>query len=136
MTRADGAQFFGPITGSQIAIGNREVVQKQNQYAATAAPDAAGQQLAATLTALLATVDVLRLSAAQATALREDAQAVLAEVASEEPDEGRLRRMVARVRNVLATVTAGAVTGAATGAGTGGAQWAQSLLDDLQRALP
>ncbi|MFI1488625.1 hypothetical protein [Streptomyces sp. NPDC020747] len=131
MTGTGGPQFFGPVSGSQFAIGNRDVVQ--HQYVAGGEP---GSQLARTMRTLLTALETLGLSPEGEVTVRQDAEAVLEEVANEQPDEGRLHRLVSRIRNALSAVAAGAVTGAATGAGSGAAELAQSMLTDLQRALP
>lgn len=64
------------------------------------------------------------------------AEAALAEAARSQPDVGRLRDLLGRIRTVLASVAAGAATGAAAGAGTGAAELAHAVLVDLQNALP
>ena len=131
MTGTGGPQFFGPVSGSQFAIGNRDVVQ--HQYVAGGEPV---PQLAETMRALLTGLERLGLSPEGEGTVRQDAEAVLDEVANGQPDAGRLRVLVSRIRNALSAIAAGAVTGAAAGVGSGAAELAQSMLVDLQRALP
>ncbi|MFD4600277.1 hypothetical protein ACFWPQ_19890 [Streptomyces sp. NPDC058464] len=126
MTGTGGPQFFGPVSGSQFAIGNRDVVQHQYVGGGDPVP-----QLVTTMRALLTGLETLGLSPEGEATVRQDARAVLDEVANEQPDEGRLRLLVSRIRTALSAIAAGAVTGAATGA----AELVQRTLTDLHRAL-
>lgn len=128
MADAGGPVFHGPVHNSQIAWGSQEVTQTQHIAAGPAALD----DLQAAVRTLLDRIGELGLSPADAVTLRADADELLDEAAADEPDPGRLRRLHARVRAVLAALA----TGAVTGAGAGAAQLAQSMLVDVQRALP
>ncbi|MEU5001509.1 hypothetical protein [Streptomyces sp. NPDC021622] len=86
--------------------------------------------------ALLAALEHLGLRAEEETGVRQDAEAVLEEAARQEPDVGRLRRLMGRIQAVLVPIAAGAAAGAATGVTNGTAQLAQTVLTDLQQALP
>lgn len=132
MTSSGGAQFHGPIHGSQIAIGGHNVTQ--HQY--VTADEGASARLAEAVRSVLAALETLGLGAEDETAVRQDAEAALAETARSQPDVGRLRGLLDRIRAVLASVAAGAATGAAAGAGTGAAELAHAVLVDLQNALP
>ncbi|MFF4276808.1 hypothetical protein [Streptomyces sp. NPDC001536] len=127
----NGPQFHGSIHGSQIAIGNHKV--SQNQYL-PARPGGSG--LAEAVSALLDAVELLGLNTDDETGVRQDAEAALDEAARQEPDVGRLRRLLERIRAVLVPVAAGAAAGTTAGVTSGTAQLAQSLLTDLQQALP
>ncbi|WP_329535547.1 hypothetical protein OG568_43650 [Streptomyces sp. NBC_01450] len=129
MTSSGGAQFYGPIHGSQIAIGGHNVTQ--HQY--VTADEGASARLAEALRSVLAALETLGLPAEDETAVRQDA---LSEAARSQPDVGRLRGLLGRIRDVLASVAAGAATGAAAGAGTGAAELAHAVLVDLRNALP
>ncbi|MFF2512554.1 hypothetical protein [Streptomyces sp. NPDC058086] len=132
MTSSGGAQFHGPIHGSQIAIGGHNVAQRQY----VTADEGESARLAEAVRSVLAALETLGLAAEDETAVRQDAQAALAEAARSQPDLGRLRGLLGRIGAVLASVAAGAATGAATGDGTGAAEPAHAVLVDLQNALP
>jgi hypothetical protein len=132
LTSSGGAQFHGPIHGSQIAIGGHLVTR--HQY--VTADEGTSARLAEAVRSVLAAPETPGLAAEDETAVRQDAQAALAEAARSQPDMGRLRGLLGRIRAVLASVAAGAATGAATGAGTGAAEPAHAVLVDLQNALP
>jgi hypothetical protein len=132
LTSSGGAQFHGLIHGSQIAIGGHHVTQ--HQY--VTADEGASARLAEVVRSLLVALETLGLAAEDETAVRQDAEAALAEAARSQPDMGRLRGLLGRIRTVLASVAAGAATGAAAGAGTGAAELAHAVLVDLQNALP
>lgn len=68
--------------------------------------------------------------------VREDAEAALEETSGQEPDVGRLRRLLGRIGTVLSPIATGAAAGATTGVASGTAQLAQTVLTDLQQALP
>ncbi|MGW1504831.1 hypothetical protein ACWCQW_41225 [Streptomyces mirabilis] len=125
MTSSGGAQFHGPIHGSQIAIGGHNVTQ--HQY--VTADEGASTRLAEAVRSVLAALETLGLAAEDETVVRQDAEAALAEAARSQPDVGRLRGLLGRIRAVLASV-------AAAGAGTGAAELAHAVLVDLQNALP
>ncbi|UUU20374.1 hypothetical protein [Streptomyces sp. DSM 40750] len=122
-----GPVFHGPVHNSQIAWGNQEVAQHQHLGAGQALGD-----LQATVRALLDRLDELGLSLTDTAALRADADALMDEASSDAPDPGRLHRLYERIRTVLGVLA----TGAVTGAGAGAAQLAQTMLTDVQRALP
>ncbi|MFD3307361.1 hypothetical protein [Streptomyces sp. NPDC058694] len=132
MTDTGGPQFHGPIHGSQIAIGNHDVSQRQYVTAESRSED----RLAEAVGALLAAVEQLGLRAEEETGVRQDAEAALDEAAQPEPDVGRLRRLLSRIQVVLVPIAAGAAAGTATGVTNGTAQLAQTVLTDLQQALP
>ncbi|MEU6228474.1 hypothetical protein [Streptomyces sp. NPDC047042] len=127
----NGPQFHGSIHGSQIAIGNHNVSQSQYLPASTEVGD-----LAEAVGALLDALGLLGLRADDERGVRRDAEAALDEAARQEPDAGRLRGLLERIRTVLVPVAAGASAGAAAGVNSGTAQLAQSLLASLQHALP
>ncbi|GGX94082.1 hypothetical protein GCM10010515_71250 [Streptomyces fructofermentans] len=127
-----GPQFHGSIHGSQIAIGNHDVAQ--HQYAA--AESRTDSTLAEAVGALLAALEHLGLRTEEETGVRQDAEAALEEAARQEPDVGRLRRLLGRIQVVLVPIAAGAAAGAATGVTSGTAQLAQNVLAELQQALP
>ncbi|MFF9773823.1 hypothetical protein ACF1HJ_09135 [Streptomyces sp. NPDC013978] len=122
-----GPVFHGPVSGSQIAWGNRDVVQNQRLGSERALDD-----LQATVRTLLDRLDDLGLSPTDAACVRTDADELLDEASGDAPDPGRLHRLYERIRAVLGVLA----TGAVTGAGAGAAQLAQSMLTDVQRALP
>ncbi|MDT0571337.1 hypothetical protein RM704_28405 [Streptomyces sp. DSM 3412] len=122
-----GPVFHGPVSGSQIAWGNRDVVQNQRLDSAPALDD-----LQVSVQTLLDRLDDLGLSPADTVSVRTDADALLDEASADAPDPGRLHRLHERIRAVLGVLA----TGAVTGAGAGAAQLAQSMLADVQRALP
>ncbi|MEU0950034.1 hypothetical protein ABZ379_46415 [Streptomyces canus] len=127
----NGPQFHGSIHGSQIAIGNHDVSQSQRLSASRGIGD-----LAEAVAALLDALELLGLRADDERGVRQDAEAALDEAARQEPDVGRLRRLLERIRIVLVPVAAGATAGVTAGVNSGTAQLAQSLLTDLQQALP
>ncbi|MEU9959574.1 hypothetical protein [Streptomyces sp. NPDC050982] len=132
MTSTHGAQFHGSIHGSQIAIGNHDVSQRQYVTGESRSDDG----LAEAVGALLAALEHLGLRAEEETGVRQDAEAALEEAARQEPDVGRLRRLLGRIQAALVPIAAGAAAGAATGVTSGTAQLAQTVLTDLQQALP
>ncbi|MFE0173344.1 hypothetical protein ACFWZ2_13580 [Streptomyces sp. NPDC059002] len=85
---------------------------------------------------LLAALEQLGLRAEEETGVRQDAEAAWEEATRQEPDVGHLRRLMARIQAVLAPIAAGAAAGTATGVANGTAQLAQTVLTDLQQALP
>ncbi|MDX3452111.1 hypothetical protein PV396_09185 [Streptomyces sp. ME02-8801-2C] len=127
----NGPQFHGSIHGSQIAIGNHDVSQSQYLPASPGVGD-----LAEAVGALLDALGLLGLRADDERGVRQDAEAALDEAAQQEPDAGRLRGLLERIRTVLVPLAAGATAGAAAGVNSGTAQLAQSLLASLQQALP
>lgn len=132
MTSTGGPQFHGDIHGSQIAIGNHDVFQRQ-YVAAQSKPD---EGLAEAVRALLTVLEHLDLHAEEEVGVRQDAEAALEEAAQQKPDVGRLRRLLGRIQAVLVPIAAGAAAGTATGLTNETAQLAQTILTDLQRALP
>ncbi|AZQ32265.1 hypothetical protein EJ357_01280 [Streptomyces cyaneochromogenes] len=132
MTSTGGPQFHGDIHGSQIAIGNHDVFQRQ-YVAAQSKPD---EGLTAAVRALLTALEHLGLHAEEEVGVRQDAEAALEEAAQQEPDVGRLRRLLGRIQAVLVPIAAGAAAGTATGLTNETAQLAQTVLTDLQHALP
>jgi hypothetical protein len=75
LTSSGGAQFHGPIDGSQIAIGGHNVTQ--HQY--VTADEGASARLAEAVRSVLAAMETLGLAAEDETTVRRDAQAALAE---------------------------------------------------------
>ncbi|MFC8660750.1 hypothetical protein [Streptomyces sp. NPDC057199] len=132
MTDTGGPQFHGSIQGSQIAIGNHDVSQRQYATAESRSED----RLAEAVGALLAAVEQLGLRAEEETEVRQDAEDALEEAAQQEPDVGRLRRLLSRIQVVLVPIAAGAAAGTAAGVTNGTAHLAQTVLTDLQQALP
>lgn len=70
MTSSGGAQFHGPIHGSQIAIGGHHVTQ--HQY--VTADEGASARLAEAVRSVLAALETLGLAAEDETAVRQDAE--------------------------------------------------------------
>ncbi|MBO1332766.1 hypothetical protein [Streptomyces sp. VRA16 Mangrove soil] len=132
MTGPASPQFHGDVSGSQIAIGNHDVSQWQHVTHAGSPAVAPSEAVRAFLAAL----EQLGLREQEEEAARRDAEAALDEASRQEPDAGRLRRLLGRMQAVLVPIAAGAAAGAATGVSTGTAQLAQTVLTDLQQALP
>ncbi|PWI12965.1 hypothetical protein DI272_01540 [Streptomyces sp. Act143] len=132
VTSSGGPEFHGDIYGSQIAIGNQDVTQRMHVSSENQPKD----RLTEAIAALLAALDHLDLRAEEESAVRQEAEAALVEARQQEPDVGRLRRFLTRIRVALVPIAAGAAVGATTGVTNGTAQLAQTVLADLQQALP
>ncbi|RPF21076.1 hypothetical protein [Myceligenerans xiligouense] len=122
--------YHGPVVTvhgdrAQLALNNGSAIQVQGDIAA------GYTELAKVITDLLAELDQLGLPEDDATTVREEAQAVLAEVTKENPDDRVIKRGVTLMKGALAAVGAGlskAVTAET-------AQRAAVIIDTLGQAL-
>ncbi|MFD5323690.1 hypothetical protein [Streptomyces sp. NPDC127092] len=125
--QGSGLHIHGPVSGSQIAVGNEQVTQNQINH--TPAPVAPGYaELAELVRELLARLPEQGLGAQE----REDTEAAAGEVlaaisGTEEPEPGRLRRALTMLRGALAPVA----TGVAAGTTVGAQEWALSAMQGL-----
>jgi hypothetical protein len=112
-----GSNFYGPYIqgnadGAQLAWGNNSVTQNQSGLQQIAP---GFESLAAAVTDVLGRLPTIDMADED----REDAQAagkeILAEVVTEEPDRGKVRRALAALKGYLLPIAAGASTGAADG---------------------
>lgn len=121
----DGPVFNAGVTGSQLAWNSTNVTQNQQHNTNSVAPGF--EELAALVTEVLRKLPEAGLSAED----REDAEVVagevLAEITTEEPEKGKVRRALAQLRSLLAPVATGAVAGVAAGT----QEWAQAAISGL-----
>lgn len=134
MNETGGPRFYGRIERSQIAFDNEHVVQYQHVGAGLS--EETCTELIAIMRQLLPALPDLSLSEDLEAAVRRDADEVVRQASVSQPDEGRLRSLVSRIRNTLVAVSAGAVTGVATGVGSSSAELAHTVVTDLYRVLP
>jgi len=111
--------FFGDFNG-QMSMGNRESVQYQVQPASKA-------DIAKVVAEVLKNLEGLGLPEEDLKDAVVEGEAVLAEVAKDEPD----RKVVRRCINYLKGAVAGIAAGVATGAGQGAAEIGQQIVHDL-----
>ena len=111
--------------GAQLAMGNQSVVQNQVNAPQQIAP---GFELIAKAVAnTLQQLGAAGLPPQDQTDAEDAAQEVLAEVVSDEPDPGRIRRGLNTLKGLLSPVSLGVQTGAAEGA----QEWATTAIQQL-----
>lgn len=126
--------YHGPVVtvngdGTQLAWDSASVHQSHERVEQVA-PGYEG--LAQVIADLLASVDQLSLTEADDENLRSNADVVLQQVTTTDPDQGTIRRAVTMIKGLLAPV----------GAGAGGAvsdqsaEMASEIIDAIGRALP
>ena len=111
--------FFGGFNG-QMSMGNRESVQYQ-------VSPASKEDIAKVVAEVLKNLGALGLPEEDLKDAVVEGEAVLAEVAKDEPD----RKVVRRGINYLKGAAAGIAVGLATGANQGAAEIGQQIVHDL-----
>jgi hypothetical protein len=128
--RNDVTNFYGPViygdaNGAQLAWNNGSVSQTQNS---TPQDIAAGfEAVASAVAQLLQEVPGSGLDQDARDRLAEPAAEVLTEVVETEPDKGKIRAALERIKGVLAPAALAITTGAAEGA----AEWAKHAISSL-----
>lgn len=126
--------YHGPVVtvngdGTQLAWNSTSVHQSHERVEQVAA---GYEDLAQIITDLLANVDRLSLTQGDVEDLRANADAVLQQVTTEDPDQGAIRRAVMMIKGLLAPVGVG--VGDAVTAQT--AELASEVIVAIGRALP
>jgi hypothetical protein len=124
----NGPVIFGNADGAQLAWGNQTVTQTSNQ----------AEQIAPGFEVLAqAVVDVLRqlpqagLSDDDEVLAREASEDILAAITEEAPNVGKVKRVLATLKGVLAPLALAAQSGASAGV----AQWAQQTVMHLSSLI-
>ena len=126
--------YHGPVVtvngdGTQLAWNSTSVHQSHERVEQVAA---GYEDLAQIITDLLANVDRLSLTEVDVEDLRSNADAVLQQVTTEDPDQGAIRRAVMMIKGLLAPVGVG--VGDAVTDQT--AELASEVIEAIGRALP
>lgn len=126
--------YHGPVVtvngdGTQLAWNSASVHQSRERVEQVAA---GYEDLAQIITDLLANVDRLSLTEAEVEDLRSNADVVLQQVTTEDPDQGTIRRAVTMIKGLLVPVGVG-VGDAVTDQS---AEMASEVIDAIGRALP
>jgi hypothetical protein len=126
--------YHGPVVtvngdGTQLAWNNANVHQSHERVEQVAP---GYEHLAQIITDLLANVDRLSLPEADVEDLRSNADAVLQQVTTEDPDQGIIRRAVTMIKGLLAPVG----VGIGDAVNDQSAEMAGEVIDAIGRALP
>ncbi|WP_137991815.1 hypothetical protein [Streptomyces vilmorinianum] len=124
----DGPVFNGDVHNSQIAWGNEQVTQNQQNTSAVAPGH---QALAELVTDLLRQLPQAGLADREREDAESAAREVLTEITRPEPEEGRLRRALGMLKGALAPVA----TGVAAGTAVGAQEWARTAIEGLTRLV-
>lgn len=126
--------YSGPVLIShgdhaQIAFGNRDVNQSQNN---TAEVTPGFEDLAAVLATLLQQLSDVALDDDDKATAQEVGEQLLTEVTQPEPDRGVLRRGITALKGVLAPIAAGLSAGVGQAVNDETQEWAHKGLELLQ----
>ncbi|MGV9408349.1 hypothetical protein ACWDOP_00425 [Nocardia sp. NPDC003693] len=134
-TSASVTNYNGPVVTvngdhAQLAWSNNQVNQGQAREEQQIAPGF--EQLAATLTELLASLPALALAQQDSDEVRENVEVVLAEVVNDEPNPGIIKRALTMIKGLLSPVA----TSVSQAVGEESAQIAREAIQALGEAAP
>jgi hypothetical protein len=124
VTNIYGPVILGDANGAQLAWGNQSVSQVQNGAQTIAS---GFEDIAAAVAQVVLEIPGSGLEDEAQERMAEPASEVLNEVVEAEPDKGKIRAAVDRIKGVLAPVA----LGLSRGAGDGAAEWAKTAISQL-----